>query len=68
MLLGGYLIAGFGPVVLGLVRDATGDFGAMIWLLVALSAVLVAACLALTPTRLQRGIASAASGVASEPA
>ena len=28
MLLGGYLISGTGPVLLGLVRDATGDFGA----------------------------------------
>ena len=68
MLLGGYLISGFGPVVLGLVRDATGDFGATMWLLVALSVVLVAACLALTPTRLRRGIAPASSGVAPEPA
>ena len=28
MLLGGYLISAVGPVLLGLVRDATGDFGA----------------------------------------
>jgi CP family cyanate transporter-like MFS transporter len=69
MLLGGYLISGFGPVLLGLVRDATGDFGAALWLLVALSVVLVAACLALTPTRLQRGIRPAAAGdTAPEPA
>ncbi len=69
MLLGGYLIAGFGPVLLGLVRDATGDFGATMWLLVGLSIVLVAACLALTPARLRRGIASGPpGGVATEPA
>ena len=39
------------------------------WLLVALSVMLVAACLALTPARLQRGIASTQTGgVATEPA
>ena len=57
MLLGGYLISGFGPVLLGLVRDATGDFSASIWLLVALGIVLVAACLTLSPDRLRRASA-----------
>lgn len=56
MLLGGYLISGVGPVLLGLVRDATGDFSASIWLLAGLGAVLVAACLTLSPGRLRRGI------------
>ena len=56
MLLGGYLISGVGPVVLGLVRDATGDFSASIWLLTGLGFVLVAACLTLSPGRLRRGI------------
>ena len=56
MLLGGYLISGIGPVVLGLVRDATGDFSASIWLLSGLGFVLVAACLTLSPGRLRRGI------------
>jgi MFS transporter, CP family, cyanate transporter len=69
MLLGGYLVAGLGPVVLGLARDVTGNFGASIWVLVVLSVVLVVACLALTPTRLRRGITPApAGGVATEPA
>lgn len=56
MLLGGYLLSGIGPVVLGFARDATGDFTVSLWLLVALSLVLVGACLALTPSRLGRGI------------
>lgn len=68
MLLGGYLISGFGPVLLGLVRDATGDFSASIWLLVALGIVLVAACLTLSPHRLRRGIRSGwPDEVAAEP-
>lgn len=58
MLLGGYLIAGVGPVLLGLIRDTTGDYSASIWLLVGLGAVLVAACLTLSPGRLRRGIRS----------
>lgn len=61
MLLGGYLISGLGPVLLGLVRDATGDFGASMWLLVGLSIVLVLACLALSPTRLARGVRPAST-------
>ncbi len=69
MLLGGYLISGFGPVLLGLVRDATGDFSTATWLLVGLSVVLVGACLTLTPSRLKRGIAPLpTAGVAGEPA
>jgi CP family cyanate transporter-like MFS transporter len=58
MLLGGYLISGVGPFLLGLVRDATGDFSASIWLLVGLGIVLVSACLTLDPGRLRRGIRS----------
>ncbi len=61
MLLGGYLISGTGPVLLGLVRDATGDFGASMLLLVALNIVLVLACLALSPSRLRRGVQPASS-------
>ena len=56
MLLGGYMISGFGPVVLGAVRDVTGDFGASLWLLVALAGLLVGICLALTPARLRHGV------------
>jgi CP family cyanate transporter-like MFS transporter len=56
MLLGGYCIAAAGPVLLGIVRDATGNFAASLWLLVALAAVFVASCWALSPDRLRRGI------------
>jgi MFS transporter, CP family, cyanate transporter len=56
MLLGGYLISGIGPVLLGSVRDATGNFGASLWLLVALAGALVGICLALTPDRLRHGV------------
>lgn len=58
MLLGGYLFSGIGPVLLGLVRDLTGDFAASIWLLAGIGAVLVAACLTLGPDRLRQGIRS----------
>jgi len=68
MLLGGYLISGFGPVLLGLVRDATGDFSASLWLLVALSGALLLAILTLTPGRLRHGLQPlATSDVAAEP-
>jgi CP family cyanate transporter-like MFS transporter len=56
MLLGGYSLAALGPVVLGIARDATGNFGASMWLLVALAAGLVAAAWTLSPHRLRRGI------------
>ena len=56
MLLGGYLISGLGPVVLGLVRDATGSFAASLFLMAVLAAALVAACLTLTRERLGRGV------------
>jgi cyanate permease len=56
MLLGGYILSSIGPVVLGAARDITGDFGASLWLLVALAVVLVASCLTLSPERLRRGI------------
>ncbi len=58
MLLGGYLISGTGPVLLGSVRDATGNFGASLWLLVGLAGSLVAICLALTPDRLRHRVES----------
>jgi CP family cyanate transporter-like MFS transporter len=56
MLLGGYLLSSVGPVLLGFVRDATGDFAASLWLLAGLAGVLVAACFTLTEARLHRGI------------
>jgi MFS transporter, CP family, cyanate transporter len=56
MLLFGYTISSVGPVGLGLLRDATGDYTTDMWLLVALSVVLLLASLALTPDRLRRGV------------
>jgi CP family cyanate transporter-like MFS transporter len=54
MLLVGYLLASVAPVVLGLVRDATGNFEAVVWMLVAISAVMLPLALALNPARLRR--------------
>jgi cyanate permease len=43
-------------VLLGAIRDVTGDFGASLWSLVGLAIALVVACLALSPRRLRHGI------------
>ena len=56
MLLGGYLISGIGPLILGLARDISGDFGVSLWILVVLGVALVACCLAMAPRLLARGI------------
>jgi CP family cyanate transporter-like MFS transporter len=56
MLLGGYVLSSAGPVVLGLLRDATGNYQVDLWLLVVLSVALLLASLALTPARLHRGV------------
>jgi CP family cyanate transporter-like MFS transporter len=56
MLLGGYGLSSAGPVVLGLLRDATGNYQVDLWLLVVLSVALLLASLALTPARLHRGV------------
>lgn len=56
MLLGGYVLSSFGPVVLGVLRDATGSYQTDLWLLVVLSVALLLASLALTPARLHRGV------------
>ena len=53
MLLVGYLLAATAPVVLGIVRDATGSFDAVIWILVALAALMIPLALALNPARLR---------------
>ena len=42
MLLGGYIVSSSGPVILGAARDLTGDFGASLWMLVAIAVALVA--------------------------
>jgi CP family cyanate transporter-like MFS transporter len=53
MLLIGYLLAATSPVVLGLVRDATGNFGSVAWILVGISLVTVPLALSLHPARLR---------------
>jgi CP family cyanate transporter-like MFS transporter len=56
MLLGGYVVSSVGPVVLGTARDMTGDFGASLWMLVAIAVVMVLSCVPLSPERLRRGV------------
>lgn len=65
MLLVGYVLASAAPVVLGFARDATGDFGASVWVLVVVAAILIAVSLTLSPTRL-RGRASPPDGALPE--
>jgi MFS transporter, CP family, cyanate transporter len=53
MMLGlGYAISSAGPLVLGAVRDLTGGFDAVLWVLVAVSALLVLVDSSLSPARL----------------
>jgi CP family cyanate transporter-like MFS transporter len=56
MLFGGYILSSLGPFILGAARDVTGDFGASLWLLVAIGVVLIGCCTLLSPDRLRRGI------------
>jgi CP family cyanate transporter-like MFS transporter len=60
MLLIGYLLAATAPVVLGVVRDATGNFDAVVWILVAIAASMTPLALALSPSRLHRAGSGAA--------
>jgi CP family cyanate transporter-like MFS transporter len=54
MMLGvGYSITGLAPLVLGLVRDATGSFSASLWLIVGIEGLLLVSSLWLTHERLQ---------------
>ena len=53
MLLIGYALAATSPVVLGIVRDATGNFDLVVWLLVAISLTMLPLALALNPARLR---------------
>jgi CP family cyanate transporter-like MFS transporter len=53
MMLGvGYSITGLAPLVLGLVRDATGSFSTSLWLIVGIQACLLVSSLGLTHERL----------------
>ena len=56
MLLGGYVTSSLGPVGLGLIRDATGDFAIGLWMVLGLGIALLVACSLLTPARLRRGV------------
>jgi MFS transporter, CP family, cyanate transporter len=54
MMLGvGYTITGLAPLVLGLVRDATGSFSTSLWLIVAIQSCLLVSSLRLTHERLR---------------
>jgi len=59
MLLVGYLLAAASPVVLGLVRDATGNFSSVVWILVGVSIVMIPLALSLHPARLRSAGANA---------
>jgi CP family cyanate transporter-like MFS transporter len=54
MLLIGYVLSAIGPFALGLARDATGDFGTSLWMLVGLAVLMVALAAVITPERLHR--------------
>ena len=56
MMLGlGYSFSGVSPFVLGGVRDLTGSFTAVLWILVAAATVLLVLCSALSRERLVAG-------------
>lgn len=58
MLLVGYLLSSIAPVFLGLVRDATGNFDLVLWLLVGLAVAMLPLALAMSPARLRRPAAT----------
>jgi CP family cyanate transporter-like MFS transporter len=54
MLGGGYTLAALGPFVLGLTRDAAGSFTLAIWVLIAITAVILVVALLMSHERLRR--------------
>ena len=54
VLLVGYALSSISPVLLGVVRDATGNFSASLWLLVAIAGAMVPLSLSLSEHRLAR--------------
>jgi len=54
MLFGGYVISSLAPVVLGVIRDATGGFELGLWLLVGIAILLAGACWWFIPAGLGR--------------
>jgi CP family cyanate transporter-like MFS transporter len=65
MLGGGYTVAALGPFVLGLIRDLAGSFRLAMWVLLAITAVVLAIALLTSHERLRRRPRAA---VAVEPA
>jgi CP family cyanate transporter-like MFS transporter len=59
MLGAGYVISGISPFALGAIRDATGSFTSVLWIVFGLSAFLLTLLLRMTPARL-RGTPAAA--------
>jgi CP family cyanate transporter-like MFS transporter len=60
MMLGvGYVISSAGPLLLGAARDLTGGFDAVLWVLVAASALLLLVDSSLSPARLAESRSSA---------
>jgi MFS transporter, CP family, cyanate transporter len=61
MLLGGYVISSTAPVLLGAIRDVSGSFDAIFWVLLGLAIALVGVCSTMSPARLRLGIRRAAA-------
>ncbi|MEO7665353.1 MAG: hypothetical protein ABIV26_09525, partial [Candidatus Limnocylindrales bacterium] len=57
MLLIGYVVSSAAPLVLGLVRDISGGFEAVLWLLVVIACAMVPLGLSLGRDRLHRAAA-----------
>jgi len=60
VLLVSYTVAAAGPLAVGQLRDATGGFGTALWMLVAVSAIMVAATPFLQPYQHRHAVAEAA--------
>ena len=63
MMLGfGYSLAATAPLLLGAIRDATGSFTGVLWVLAAFAGVVLALATLLTTERLRRGVAHGRQG------
>ena len=57
MMLGiGYTAGALSPVLMGVLRDATGSFDASLWLIAGAAGGVLIVCAACTPERLARGV------------
>ncbi|MCY4085837.1 MAG: hypothetical protein OXG37_02865 [Actinomycetia bacterium] len=62
MMLGaGFTLGALGPLILGAVRDLSGDFTGSLRLLAGLIALVRVMCIAFSPERLRRGVRTEAS-------